>query len=190
MTEYPIIADVAVDLEAIRRIAHCCQPERCADRPSCCATFEVCVDTDEVAKLAGGLPDAARWANRLIADGDYENPFDPTDDGLYAIDTDEDGLCVFAYRKTGRTLCSLHTWALEVGVRPIDAKPRSCCLWPLALSEDTPSILSVMDGAFDFPCNRRRSGTRKSLHPGVAEIIETALGQAALAEIARLLKGV
>ncbi len=129
--------------------------------------------------MTGLLPEAAAFAPRL----DGANPFDPAGDGLLAVDTDEDGLCVFAWRAPGgRTLCSLHSAALKLNLPPHRCKPLSCFLWPLAIGAGRPRVLTVHEDAFDFPCNRRRSAGR-SLHAGVAEIIAAAFDAELLREI-------
>ena len=174
---YPVIDGIGVDVMRIGRLAHDCRPELCARTTSCCARYEVCVEEDELAKIVGGMALARRWAERLKAGGRPTNPFDETDDGLYAIDTDEDGLCVFACRdRRGRALCSLHAGALAAGVRPVDVKPRSCHLWPLAMAEGRPPVLTVVDDRFDLPCNRRRRGANR-LDAGIARILHDAFGR-------------
>ena len=173
----PVIDGIAVDVEGLCGIAHSCRPGLCRGRVSCCASFEVCVAGDEVPGILGLLPIAAELAPHLMTNGSLDNPFDSVGDGLYAIDTDEEGLCRFAYRlRDGRTLCSLHSAAVRLGLRPQLEKPFSCALWPLAMSEGRPRVLTVHEGAFEFPCNRRRRA-RASIHAGIAAIIEELFGR-------------
>jgi hypothetical protein len=125
------------------------------------------------------LPLAEKHATALQAsDGTWENPLDEEPGGRWTIDTDDDGRCAFAYtNRAGETRCSLHTAALEVGADPFRVKPRSCALWPLALSEGRHKVLTVMPDALEFPCNRKRSIRSKTLDPGVAEIINHRFGK-------------
>ena len=184
----PIIAGVAVDIRALAGIAHDCRPECCAERTSCCATYEVCIERDEQQKILNHIASAASYASAIRDGDDLLDPFDWADGGLTCLQTDEDGLCVFAFDNgSGHTLCSLHAAAMDSGIRPIDAKPRSCHLWPLAVTEPPRPILTVMDDALEFPCNRRRRAGRKNLHAGIAEIVRDAMSDEAVEQINRLL---
>lgn len=168
-----------VDVGALAGLSHRCRPELCRNGPTCCASFEVCCTPAEAERMTGLLPAASRFAPQL----DGANPFDPAGDGLLAVDTDEDGLCVFAWRdRNGRTLCSLHSAALKLNLPPHRCKPLSCFLWPLAIGAGRPRVLTVHEDAFDFPCNRRRPAGR-SLHAGVAGILEAAFGPKLLRQI-------
>lgn len=187
MAEYPKIQNICVDLDALRSIAHRCDPLRCRHVRACCARYEVCVDSDQAGGIVGMLPHAAQYAPALFEDGGYIDPFDDADDGELALATDEDGRCVFAYvGRHGETLCALHSAALDLSLPPHRAKPRSCWLWPLALSESTPPVLSVQDGAFALPCNRRRSG--RGLHRGIEDIVRARFGAAFLEALYGLLR--
>jgi len=144
----------------------------------------VSVGESELSALIGMLPAAARFAPHLRAGGDFIDVFEEADDGSVVLATDEDMRCVFAFRgRSSRTLCSLHAAAIEAGLDPAAHKPRSCWLWPLALSDQRPPALTVMPGAYAFPCNRRRRGRPKSLHPGIRQIILGAFGQRFLREL-------
>jgi len=183
MDGYVLIDGVAVDVDAILSISHDCRPELCRTGACCCACYEVALTGREVAAVAGMLPGAARHARRL-RDGDgFDNVFDESDEGGFVLDTAPDGACVFLYRDgAGAPLCSLHSAAVESGLDPSLAKPRSCTLWPLALSEDAPPVLGVQDDALDFPCNGRR-GPARGLDPGVEAIIAALFGEAFLARL-------
>ena len=186
MTRPEIIIDgVQVDVDALVGIAHTCAPERCRERRSCCACYEVCVGEAEMSRIVGCMPQAAVH-NPALRDGDsYIDPFEETDDGAHtALATDPDGACVFAYKDVkGETWCALHSAALDLGLRPLDVKPRSCWLWPLAVSESRPVVLGVQQDAFAFPCNRRRPRTSRGLHRGIAEIVEAVYGEGFLARL-------
>jgi hypothetical protein len=171
------VGRLLVDIPAVAGVAHRCDPKLCSHRQSCCSQYEVVVDADEVERMIG-LIDRAKHFLSYDQAAAAENPFDPFGAFHFAIDTDEHGQCVFAYRNaSGMTLCSLHAAAAELSIPYFQAKPESCCLWPLALSEDRPQILTVHEGAMAFPCNRRRRGRRDRLDPGVAEIVEGVFGR-------------
>ncbi|MFQ5466059.1 MAG: DUF3109 family protein [Thermodesulfobacteriota bacterium] len=179
------IDGVAVDVDAICSVSHDCRPELCRTGACCCACYEVALTGREVAAVAGMLPGAARHASRLKEGGRFDNVFDESDEGGFVLDTTPDGACVFLYRDRARTpLCSLHTAAIESGAPPSLAKPRSCTLWPLALSEDATPVLGVQDDALGFPCNGRRK-PGGGLDAGVASIIGSLFGEAFLARLAR-----
>jgi len=172
------IDNILVDLAAVRSIAHHCDPARCKGSRSCCARYEVSVTESELSALIGMLPAAARFARHLRDGEDFIDVFEEADDGALVLATDEEMRCVFAFRdRAGRTLCSLHAAAIETGLDPAAHKPRSCWLWPLALSDRRPLALSVSPGAFAFPCNRRRRGRPAFLHAGIREIILGAFGE-------------
>lgn len=183
------IDGVAVDVDDLRSISHDCRPALCSSGVCCCACYEVTLTEAEAGSVVGMLPGASRHARRLKSGGGFDNVFDESDDGEVVLDTTGDGACVFLYRDRRKTpLCSLHTAAAESGIPPESVKPRSCTLWPLALSEDDPAVLGVQDDAFRFPCNRRRKAG-SGLDPGVASIIRSLFGNAFLARLAEEVSG-
>lgn len=165
---------VEVDLDALRAIAHAC--DGCAGKPrqACCSQYEICVSEDEIAKVDGFIAEAASECAHLRSGDGYENVFEPVDGGLYAIDADDEGCCVFAFEHDGSLRCSLHAAALRLGAPVNQAKPRSCILWPLALSSGRDKTLTVVDDAMRFHCNARRRA--RSLHPSVIEILDDVFG--------------
>lgn len=182
----PQVYGIRVDVEALLRLRHRHDPTRCSAVGCCCSSYEVCVSAKEVERIAGLLPMAAHYAPHLCADGALDNPFDPIGHGEYALDTDSAGTCVFAYRdRMGTTLCAVHSAALDLGLDPYKMKPAACALWPLALSEDRPPVLTVQDGAYAFPCNRRRSRAAARLDAGVAAIIRAVFGPEFLESLER-----
>ncbi len=171
---YARISEYLVDLDALARLSHSCDPSKCVGDKSCCATYDVPATEDECDRMTGMLPLAARYQPTL-RDGDgFVETFD--EDEEISLATDEDGRCVFAFRgKDKGERCSLHAAALDVGVDPYRSKPMPCALWPLALTDDDVPVLTVMAGVGGFPCNRGRP-RRASLHPGVADILATCFG--------------
>ncbi len=131
------------------------------------------------------MAEASEYATGLISkEGSFKNVFDKIETDLFAIDTDESGLCDFAYQgKNKETLCSLHSAAIRMDAQPQDVKPRDCVLWPLALTEDEPFELSIDDDALSFPCNSLRSAKVSSLDPGITDIIEKLFGERFLQEV-------
>lgn len=152
-------------------------------RKSCCKTYEVPVDRREQAAIVGAMPYAARYA-RLYEDGELIDPFDESSDGHPCLNTHEDGMCVFAWRRRdGAVLCSLHSAALDLGLPPAAVKPKACVLWPLLLQETDPPLLTVQDGVAQFRCNALRRRFDQPLDPGVAGIVRAVFGPEFLAQL-------
>lgn len=165
---------VHVNLAAILSVDHACRG--CA-RPGtcCCARYEVCVDAAELKRIIPALPEAARLCPHLKTAGGYDNIFDEIEPGLFALDTDEQGLCLLAYMSAGKIRCSLHTAALKLGLSPEKVKPQACLLWPLSASEDN-KFLSLGDDTLSFRCVSRRRSPTRTLSPALLETIRLVYG--------------
>jgi len=176
MFSWTQVGHVFLDAKALGQLGHRCAPERCTATPHCCGSFEVAFDRSEAPRIVGMLPKTAHFAPHLREDGELIQPFDDTDDDLLAMETDEDGLCLAAYRDDQSALrCSLHSAALEADFPPERCKPRCCWLWPVSILEaDNRTYVSVSEDVYAFPCNHRRRGMQRSLHPSVAEILRGA----------------
>jgi len=174
---YVTVDEIRVDLAALRALAHTCTPEACfGNRKGCCESYEIYIDRGEMSPIVGAMPAANRYRRGLMKDGVPIDPFEETDDG-HCLATNDHGRCLFAYRdKQGRTLCSLHSVALDAGLPPVDVKPLACALWPLYLAEGDPMTLTVQDDALEFPCNTHRGNRSHGLHHGVREIVEGVFG--------------
>jgi hypothetical protein len=173
---------VDADIESICSIDHCCTGCR-GKAKYCCASYEICLSEEEVRGAMVWMAEAARYAPHLRSADGYINCFAECDDDLFSIDTKDDGLCVFAYLKNGRLLCSLHSVAMDHAIPLGQIKPLSCLLWPLSISEGRKRILSIQDDAFAFPCNRR-TGKRQSTPSGpITDIIEMVFGERFAEEI-------
>lgn len=160
---------VQVNLAAMLAIDHACRG--CASPTTCCcARYEVCVETAEIKKIIPVLPAAAKFCPHLKTAGGYDNVFEQVEPGLYAIDTNADDLCVFAYVADHTIRCSLHTAGLALGLPLGKVKPKACLLWPLSFS-DGDEILSLADDALSFRCNSRRRNPSRRLSPELAEAI-------------------
>jgi hypothetical protein len=178
------IDGTVVDLRSVAELRHACDPAVCRGRRSCCAEYEVRVTGDEVPRIAGLMPAASRYVPDLESDGRLENVFDGLGHEICALETDEEGLCVFAYENgEGCLLCGLHSAAADLGLDPYAAKPDACTLWPLAIVETDPTVLSVQPDAYGFPCNTRRPGPFAGLDPGVRRIIEALFGRGFASEL-------
>lgn len=166
---------VQVDLATILSIDHACQG--CARVATCCcARYEVCVETAELKGIIQVLPEAAKLCPHLKTAQGYDNVFEEVEKGLYAIDTNEKGLCVFAYMSGHTIRCSLHTAALTLGLPLVKAKPKACLLWPLS-SSDGDEILSLSSDALAFRCNSLRRNPSRRLSPALSETIGLIYGK-------------
>jgi len=168
-------SSVEVDIQSLLQLENRC--EGCAKgQKCCCSSYEVCVTEAEVKRIIRFLPEAARYCPGLRTDGGYDNVFEKEEPGLFSIDTNEDGLCVFAYWSRGRTHCSLHSAALSLGL-PLEAvKPKVCMLWPLHFS-DREEVLSTIDDALLFVCNTRKSPGSRIMSAGFIEAIDRVYGE-------------
>jgi len=186
----PSIDGIFIDAGALTRIAHDCRPDACPHSDGgCCGYYDVYVHPDELDGLVGMMPPASAYAPHLHDDNGFINVFEEDGDEL-VIDKTDDGRCVFGYADAhARHWCALHRAALDRGIPLIQAKPTACLLWPLALTETGPPVLSVQDGAIDFACNRERNGTPESLDAGIADIVCTVFGVPFHDQLRRILAG-
>jgi hypothetical protein len=168
-------SSVEVDVESLlsleNRCGGCARGERC-----CCSSYEVCVTTAELKRIIKVLPEAARLCPHLLTTGGYDNVFEEEEPGLYSIDTNEDGLCLFAYWSHHRIHCSLHTVAQKLGLPLEQVKPKVCLLWPMHFSEGD-EVLAMINDAFLFNCNVRKKPGSRDLSPGFVEAIELVYGE-------------
>lgn len=126
--------------------------------------------------IIGCIPLATHFCSHLKSHHDYVNVFEEISSGLYSIDTNEEGTCVFAYFEGERIACSLHAAAEKLGIPFRKVKPESCLLWPLAIFEGESRILSIHDDIFEFSCNARNAKEIFSLCPSIADNIEKVFG--------------
>jgi hypothetical protein len=94
--------------------------------------------------------------------------FEEEEPGLFPLDTNEAGLCLFAYWSHGRTHCSLHTVAMTPGLPLEQVKPKVCLLWPIHFSEGR-EVLAMS--------NARKVPGSRNLSPGFVEAIELVYGE-------------
>ncbi len=168
-------SSIDVDVESLllleNRCNGCARGEKC-----CCASYEVCVTTAEMKRIIKVLPEAAKLCPHLLTVGGYDNVFQEEEPGLYSLDTNEDGLCVFAYWSRNRTHCSLHTVAMTLSLPLQLVKPKVCLLWPLHFSDGNEVLASIGD-AFQFSCNARKEPGSRTLSPGFIEAIDLVYGE-------------
>lgn len=166
---------VHVDLTSILSIDHVCRG--CASAETCCcARYEVCVNSAELNEIIQVLPDVVKLCPHLRTPNGYDNVFEEVEPGLYAIDTTEDGLCVFAFLSDYTIRCSLHTVGLTLGLPLAKVKPKACLLWPLSFSE-CDEVLSLSDDALSFRCNSRRRNPSRRISPRLVEAIRLIYGE-------------
>ena len=178
------IQGIRVAVETLLRLRHACDPSLCAKQGCCCRFYEVTFTRREVSRIIGMVPHCIRYVPALAPGNDFEHPFEKAEGNVFIVDEDEDGTCAFAYRdRKGRTLCSIHSAALDLGLDPYQVKAEACVIWPLALSEDKPPILSVQEDIYHFPCNKRRRPGAKHLDPGVAGAIRHIFGEGFLRDL-------
>lgn len=142
----------------------------------------------EMKTIIGALPLAAKYCPGLKDARGFDNVFDEVECGLFAIDTHEDGLCVFAYRAKSGIRCSLHSVALQLGKSPHLLKPAACMLWPLVLREPPQAALSICDDALRFPCNKPNKAKKGAISPEILDSIEKLLGATACGQIQKAAK--
>ena len=183
------VQGIRVDLPSLLGIRHYCDPALCREGPCCCHEYEVAFPSRELSRIVGLARDASRYAPEVAPGGELENPFEPDGSGQYLLDTNENGVCAFAFQdKVGCTWCSLHSVALDHNLPAERHKPSPCSLWPLALTEDEPPVLTVQDDIQRFPCVWKRNA-RKTLYPDIADCIRRVFGETFLQEVQAHLQG-
>jgi hypothetical protein len=172
---------IEVDVESLLSIENdckgCARGERC-----CCSSYEVCVTAAEMKRIIRVLPEAAKFCPHLLVDGGYDNVFGEEEDGLFSIDTNEEGLCLFAYWSHRRIHCSLHSVAVRLALPLEQVKPKVCLLWPMHFSEGT-EVLAATGDAFLYACNTRKTSGSRSLCHGFAEAIDMVYGAGCGAQV-------
>lgn len=177
-----MVQGVAVDVEGLCSISHRFDSKRCGTTGCCCHCYEVQLEPGELQRLIDWQPLAAMYQPALRQQA---FPFEEAEPGEWVIESGETMRCPFSYLSdAGETLCSIHSAALEYGEDPFAIKPKSCSLWPLAMTEGEPPVLTLMEGVLAFPCNRRKR--RPGLSPGVAELIGSVFGRKFLEEVKSL----
>jgi len=166
-----------VDYKSICAIDHECVC--CSDiKNCCCARYDVCVTDAEIKKIIPLLPEAAKFSPHLKEKYGYANVFEEGEGGLHSIETDEDGLCLFAFRDKGLYRCSLHAAERSLGLPFGSVKPKMCVLWPLTFSEDGRTLTLHDDALFCRHSSLRKKPSNR-VSPALAETIEIMTGKTA-----------
>lgn len=177
-----------VDVDALLRLRHHCDPALCRASGCCCRSYEVCFTRTEMERAVGLMPDCRVFAPHLAPGEELENPFEALGGHRFAVDVQDDDACAFAFRDRGGAMwCAMHAAALRLDLDPWAVKAQPCLLWPLALSEDKVPVLTVQDDALVYSCNRRRHRAR-SLHAGVADCVAGALGKPILEKLEQAIR--
>lgn len=168
---------IDVDIAGICSVSHHCTGCE-GSALGCCSSYEVIINSKELDNIIGYLHHVSQYCPHLKIRNGYKNVFEQISPNLYAIDTKEDESCVFAYALGDRLLCSLHTVAVELNIPLKDVKPLSCLLWPLAIFEGKPRVLSIHDDVFDFSCCNSRNAHENDplLCPSILKNIEMVFG--------------
>jgi len=166
---------LTVDLSSILSIDHACDGCRPGEL-CCCSAYEVCVTIKELERIIRVLPEAARFCPHLETGDGYDNIFDEVEPGLFAIDTDDEGLCLLAFRSGGKIRCSLHAAGAALGLPPEQVKPKACLLWPMNFSEGK-EALSLVEDALAFRCNILRRGRSRHLSPALVKAVDAVYGK-------------
>ncbi len=161
---------VGIDLKAICSIDHECRG--CSEvSESCCAKYDVCVSEEGLKKIIPYLPEAAKFCPHLKTDDGFANVFEKAEKGVYAIDTHDNGLCVFAYEANGLIRCSLHTIEKNLDLPLGTIKPEVCILWPLTFS-DSGDVLTLHDDALSCACSSPREIPSIRISPDLLKTIQ------------------
>ena len=177
------VGHIRVDAVALMSIRHRCRPRVCKGRPNCCSRFQIHVGAEELETIVGFLPLARKYAPFIGNEDGYDNIFEEAEEDSFLIDADENEQCVFAYlTSAGETLCSLHSAALDLGLPPVDVKPRCCSLWPLALTDGPQRVLSINTLSGQFPCNQKNA-VSGGMDRGIRETIRNYFGTSFLSEL-------
>jgi hypothetical protein len=165
---------VDIDLASLCSVEHAC--DGCAPgEPCCCSTYEVCVTAAEMRQIIRVMPEVVKLCPHLETGDGYDNVFEHVEPGLYAIDTTEDGLCLFAYTARRKIQCALHTVGVERGIPLSKVKPKACLLWPMTYSEGA-EALSLTDDALHFHCNALKRKGSRSICAGFTGAIDLVYG--------------
>jgi Fe-S-cluster containining protein len=166
---------VDIDILSLRSVEHdcngCASGELC-----CCSTYEVCVTIAEMRRIIRVMSEVVKFCPHLETDDGFDNVFEYVEPGLYAIDTTEDGLCLFAYAAQRKIQCALHTVGIKRGIPLSEVKPKACLLWPMTFSEGA-EALSLTEDALRFHCTALKRKGSNSISSSFAEAIEQVYGE-------------
>lgn len=107
-------------------------PDGCPRDRTCCVGLAVEVTRREIRAIDGLMDELAVRRPALRQGGEYVDVFVDDDPG-WLIEPDDHGACPFLVRTARRSLCSIHSLALETGREVARVKPASCRHWPILL---------------------------------------------------------
>lgn len=178
-----LVEGIHINVPALMSIRHSCQPAVCKGKPTCCSRFQIHVDEKELETIVGFLPLVEKYTSSIGGAQGYDNIFEEAEDGCFIIDVDENERCVFAYTTAKEEiLCSLHSAAIDLGLPPVDVKPKCCSLWPLALNRGPDPVLSINALYASFPCNQKKA-VPEGIDHGIQETIRIYFGASFLSEL-------
>ena len=178
-----VVNNIRIDVPALMSIRHRCRPGVCKGRPNCCSCFQIHVDEKELETIVGFLPLVEKYTPSIRSKPGYDNVFEEAEEGCFLIDADDDEQCVFAYMNAAEeTLCSLHSAAIDMGLPPVDVKPKCCSLWPLAITGRPHPVLSINTLYASFPCNSKKANPT-GIDAGIQETIRIYFGESFLSEL-------
>lgn len=159
-----------MDRKAICSIDHECVGCSLVSK-SCCAKYDVCVSDAELTKIISVLPEVSKYCSHLKTRDGYANVFEEAEKGQFALDTHENGLCVFAFKEKGLIRCSLHRVEKDLELPLGTLKPAVCILYPLTFNErgDT---LTLHDKALACDCSSPRKKPSDRISPALLETIQ------------------
>lgn len=187
---FPTINGIIVDCKALSSIKHSCISNNCKISQCCCSQYEVFIDNIELSNIVGALPYASQYSTILKSDKSFANIFGDEGKNTYSIDKNNRGFCVFGYKgKEKSFFCSLHKAAVDMKIPLKKVKPLACILWPLALVESDPVVLTVQEDVTLFPCNQEQASPSIVLDNGIAQIIKIAFGSSFHYKLNEAIKG-
>ncbi len=188
---FPTIDGIIVDCKALSSIKHSCISNNCKISQCCCSHYEVFINNIELSNIIGVLPYASQYSTILKSDKSFANVFGDEGRNTYSIDKNNRGFCVFGYQgKEKKVFCSLHKATFDMKIPQKFVKPLVCILWPLALVESDPVVLSVQEDVSLFPCNQERASPSIVLDNGIAQIIKIAFGSSFLYKLHETIEGI
>jgi len=127
---------------SLTRFAYRC-PDGCPRGRTCCVGLVVEVSRREVSVIDSLMDELAALSPQLRNDdGSYASVFVEDDPDLL-IESDDEGVCPFMHRTATRTLCAIHTVALQTDRDVESVKPAACRHWPITLVADGRSRVRV-----------------------------------------------
>ena len=177
-----------VYLRDLCEMLHTCDPALCSETGCCCGCYSIGITPAELERVIGLAPQAEKYATGIAEDDEIFEEGDCETDLELAVN--DEGLCNLAYVDSlGRTLCAVHSAAVDLGLDPYKTKPAPCTLWPVMMPESEEKIIAIMEDAYEFPCNKKRDLTGVTrLCDEVAEILNKKISPAFTSELNEIIR--